>query len=493
MSSALITSFLKSFFEEYVSGLENVQDGAFSGPLTLKDLTLKVDRINEEIDDVGTCPFSLTDGKIGTLSLKPGWLGGLTICASAVELNLSFSAMKAMQGAMGGNGEDPEEDYQNQVPWDVQQGMTNGYPPQPQLVNIPKNTAVFCSDHDESEKRPKVEPQTRPCQHCKTDLTTNYQDFALCPNCSGNLHKCMICGKAASSSGAICPPAGAGSGAPNGQMKNGMPNGGPPPPPPQQNRAPPGPPVRHHGTTCDNCGDRDFAGVRYRCLYCPDYDLCEKCYQRRSAFHPPNHTFETLARPKGSPDTAASRPPPYGQPTPRAGHPPGPTTRDIDLGQPPGPGPPGQKNPLPRATPANQLPRQPSNPNKGPPDQENRPPWQQPPSPQQNGMSPPSGIPGFSPPAGLSQPPGLSPAPGLRAPASTPNGPRQNFGPGGRGAGITPPQGITPMNSSGYPRNNPRQGPGGGKPGSWNWLFGSCQAVDGDPPGGEIRTQQRFS
>lgn len=375
MSGALVTGFLKSFFEDYVSGLENVKESNFSEPVTLHNLTLKAPKINEEIDDVGTCPFHLTDGKIGTLSLQPGWLGGLTICASAVELNLSFSAMKAMAGAMAPAGEDTEEDYQNQVPWEVQQGMMNGHPPQMREIN--RASAVFCKDHDESDKRIKVEPQTRPCQQCKQDLTTNYKEFALCPNCSGTAHKCMICGKPA-----VGSSAGAQGGPPNGY---GLPNGGPPPPTAGQNmygnKAPPAP-VRHHGTTCDNCGDRDFHGVRYRCLYCPDYDLCEKCYEKRGGFHPKNHTFETIHQPKGAPGA----PPPYAPP--------------------------------PKAPPWG------SSPQKGP-NQESQPPWQQTPPPQPNGaQSPWQGTP---------------PPPGSRAPVSSPNQMQQG-GPGPPGG----PQGRPP-------------------------------------------------
>lgn len=32
----------------------------------------------------------------------------------------------------------------------------------------------------------------------------------------------------------------------------------------------------HVGVTCDNC-DKDIHGFRYKCVTCPDYDLCGKC------------------------------------------------------------------------------------------------------------------------------------------------------------------------------------------------------------------------
>merc|ERR1719324_1805111 len=122
------------------------------------------------------------------------------------------------------------------------------------MMQINRASAVFCSEHNESDKRIKVEPQTRPCQNCHQELTTNYKDFALCPNCSGTIHKCMICGKPAVGSSA---GGGAGPGASPG-MQNGF--GAPPPPPVSQGQTPSrsGAPARHVGTTCDSCGERDF-------------------------------------------------------------------------------------------------------------------------------------------------------------------------------------------------------------------------------------------
>jgi len=37
---------------------------------------------------------------------------------------------------------------------------------------------------------------------------------------------------------------------------------------------------RHESVSCDNCLQTNFEGIRYKCLICYDYDLCEKCHTR---------------------------------------------------------------------------------------------------------------------------------------------------------------------------------------------------------------------
>ena len=80
---------------------------------------------------------------------------------------------------------------------------------------------------------------------------------------------------------------------------------GPPPPPPATSVA-----DVHVGVTCDGCQALPLTGVRYKCMVCPDYDLCTVCMEMVEAsnagllagrpqgfgqfgsLHPPSHDFK---------------------------------------------------------------------------------------------------------------------------------------------------------------------------------------------------------
>jgi hypothetical protein len=40
---------------------------------------------------------------------------------------------------------------------------------------------------------------------------------------------------------------------------------------------PPSEPIVHTGVMCKGCGKTHIVGVRYKCVVCTDYDLCEQC------------------------------------------------------------------------------------------------------------------------------------------------------------------------------------------------------------------------
>lgn len=48
----------------------------------------------------------------------------------------------------------------------------------------------------------------------------------------------------------------------------------------------------HRGITCDDCHQKDFEGLRFKCLVCNNYDLCEVCV-RKGHNHPMIRLVET--------------------------------------------------------------------------------------------------------------------------------------------------------------------------------------------------------
>ena len=54
---------------------------------------------------------------------------------------------------------------------------------------------------------------------------------------------------------------------------------------------------KHPGVTCDACGATDIQGIRHKCHYCFNYDLCDKCFRAQavSKTHKASHPMEDLA------------------------------------------------------------------------------------------------------------------------------------------------------------------------------------------------------
>jgi len=56
---------------------------------------------------------------------------------------------------------------------------------------------------------------------------------------------------------------------------------------------------RHPGVTCDGCGERNFAGMRHKCMICDDYDLCDLCRENGviTKQHQDVHPMRTIPPP----------------------------------------------------------------------------------------------------------------------------------------------------------------------------------------------------
>ena len=48
----------------------------------------------------------------------------------------------------------------------------------------------------------------------------------------------------------------------------------------------------HVGITCDGCEMDPIKGKRFKCLVCPDYDLCENCKMKGKRALPCNDHHE---------------------------------------------------------------------------------------------------------------------------------------------------------------------------------------------------------
>ncbi|GES96377.1 carbohydrate-binding module family 13 protein [Rhizophagus clarus] len=51
---------------------------------------------------------------------------------------------------------------------------------------------------------------------------------------------------------------------------------------------------RHYGVMCDSC-EKTIRGMRWKCLFCKNYDLCQDCKSKSPNVHDNNHAFQPIA------------------------------------------------------------------------------------------------------------------------------------------------------------------------------------------------------
>jgi hypothetical protein len=56
-------------------------------------------------------------------------------------------------------------------------------------------------------------------------------------------------------------------------------------------------PKKHENVWCDNCKTSPLIGIRYKCMNCADYDLCESCEKSSESLHDPTHCFIKIKQP----------------------------------------------------------------------------------------------------------------------------------------------------------------------------------------------------
>jgi hypothetical protein len=57
----------------------------------------------------------------------------------------------------------------------------------------------------------------------------------------------------------------------------------------------------HYNTVCNYC-NHTIQGMRWKCTFCDDYDLCQDCKSSSFYDHPNNHIFQPIAYPENDSD-----------------------------------------------------------------------------------------------------------------------------------------------------------------------------------------------
>jgi hypothetical protein len=74
-----------------------------------------------------------------------------------------------------------------------------------QQNRLAQENPIFCSNHNQSEKRKKTQPRDVQCASCKVTIQTNYVDFTVCAPCSQSQQRCVCCGAGATMQSASLP------------------------------------------------------------------------------------------------------------------------------------------------------------------------------------------------------------------------------------------------------------------------------------------------
>lgn len=187
---ASIKEFLKSALGDYLTGLGQLDRQSLSEPLTLRNVRLKRNAINEDLEATEV-PLTVHNGEIGALTLNMNWRGQITFVAENVDAYFSMNTLMMARPAADVLGKGSLDMLPPALLYDGKQSP---------------EAPIFCRLHNTSEQRKKQdEAAFRECQECKQLMSTNYETFTVCPPCARRTQRCMICGDSCQENGHRAP------------------------------------------------------------------------------------------------------------------------------------------------------------------------------------------------------------------------------------------------------------------------------------------------
>jgi len=190
---------LDHYLNDLVGSRGNVDFNTSDG-LRITDLKLKHERLRRAGQDKSDSGIDLTSGTIGSLYFKAADFGEgkLQVVATDVIFEFSIEPLKAL-GHVISNARDAaassKPGFVRAMPegrnaqWDALMGRCHTERPDGDRVR-----PEWCAMHHKPERRRRGQVRVAQCKSCGNNVQTNYVMCGLCPTCSNQLGRCVLCG-----------------------------------------------------------------------------------------------------------------------------------------------------------------------------------------------------------------------------------------------------------------------------------------------------------